>query len=337
MRNRQCPVWKLWDPLSRFTLQALSKHALILPIVKTTGQSPAFGTASDGASGGQTIWQHVFGDGDFRPTSIFVEELRNQISEEIETLWDRTDISLYPSNSEEWYHQIIALRNGLPSAAHDSLGAPEIGNENSSKNEWDEAGPVDDANDDINFQRKFQPEALRETANRKTNPLICVASLVVKTPNLAGLTRTSEIFSTEKLVVPNAKITSDTLFQSISVSAERWMPVSEVKPVNLPAFLREKKSAGYAIVGVEQTQNSVPLQDFVFPENAVLVLGAEKEGIDAELLPLMDVCVEIPQSGHTRSLNVHVSGSICIWEYVRQRLTKHKKVSRPALTPTASR
>lgn len=69
---------------------------------------------------------------------------------------------------------------------------------------------------------------------------------------------------------------------------------------------------------VEQTQNSVPLQDFKFPTMCVLVLGAEKEGIAAELLPLMDVCVEIPQTGRTRSLNVHVSGSICMWEYVRQ-------------------
>lgn len=31
--------------------------------------------------------------------------------------------------------------------------------------------------------------------------------------------------------------------------------------------------------------------------------GAEKEGIDADLLPLLDGCVEIPQQGQLRSLN----------------------------------
>eukprot|EP00438_Fugacium_kawagutii_P002722 Skav222424 [mRNA] locus=scaffold2890:211357:226840:- [translate_table: standard] len=36
----------------------------------------------------------------------------------------------------------------------------------------------------------------------------------------------------------------------------------------------------------------------------VLGTGAEKEGIDADLLPLLDGCVEIPQQGQLRSLNV---------------------------------
>lgn len=38
------------------------------------------------------------------------------------------------------------------------------------------------------------------------------------------------------------------------------------------------------------------------------------------LIPQLDVCVEIPQRGVTRSLNVHVSGALLVWEYTRQRL-----------------
>ncbi len=34
----------------------------------------------------------------------------------------------------------------------------------------------------------------------------------------------------------------------------------------------------------------------------------------------LDVCVEIPQFGIIRSLNVHVSASLLLWEYTRQRL-----------------
>ena len=32
----------------------------------------------------------------------------------------------------------------------------------------------------------------------------------------------------------------------------------------------------------------------------------------------MDVCVEIPQFGVIRSLNVHISAVICVWQYVKQ-------------------
>jgi len=51
-----------------------------------------------------------------------------------------------------------------------------------------------------------------------------------------------------------------------------------------------------------------------------LYFSNEKEGIPAELIQLADVCVEIPQQGIIRSLNVHVSGALLIWEYRKQRL-----------------
>ena len=47
----------------------------------------------------------------------------------------------------------------------------------------------------------------------------------------------------------------------------------------------------------------------------------EKEGIPADIIQLLDNCVEIPQFGVIRSLNVHVSAAIAIWEYAKQRLT----------------
>ena len=44
----------------------------------------------------------------------------------------------------------------------------------------------------------------------------------------------------------------------------------------------------------------------------------EKTGIPLEFLQVLDVCVEIPQCGLIRSLNVHVTGAICVWEYHKQ-------------------
>jgi tRNA guanosine-2'-O-methyltransferase len=69
---------------------------------------------------------------------------------------------------------------------------------------------------------------------------------------------------------------------------------------------------------VEQTADSTPLPSFVFPRRACLVLGREKEGLPPELLALMDACVEIPQFGVVRSLNVHVSAAVTIYEFTRQ-------------------
>lgn len=64
------------------------------------------------------------------------------------------------------------------------------------------------------------------------------------------------------------------------------------------------------------------VQDFRFPQRTVLVLGREKEGIPADVLAVLHHTVEIPQLGVVRSLNVHVSGAIALYEYTRQGLER---------------
>lgn len=92
----------------------------------------------------------------------------------------------------------------------------------------------------------------------------------------------------------------------------------------LLSWLLQKKKEGFWIVGLEQTSSSVPLHAIEIPEMAaennktVLLLGKEKEGIPVHFLQVIDDCVEIPQFGMIRSLNVHVSGAITIWELTRK-------------------
>ena len=71
-------------------------------------------------------------------------------------------------------------------------------------------------------------------------------------------------------------------------------------------------------VGLEQTSESAPLPRFQWPARAVLVLGREKEGLPADIIQALDHTVEIPQFGLIRSLNVHVSAAIAVYECTRQ-------------------
>ena len=87
---------------------------------------------------------------------------------------------------------------------------------------------------------------------------------------------------------------------------------------NLSNYILDLKSRGYSIIGVEQTSTSIPLNSFKFPAKTCILLGDEKRGIPVELLGMLDGCVEIPQLGVTRSLNVHVCGAICVWEFTKQ-------------------
>ncbi|KAK2970368.1 hypothetical protein RJ640_012948 [Escallonia rubra] len=151
---------------------------------------------------------------------------------------------------------------------------------------------------------------------------ILVASLLDRIPNLAGLARTCEVFKAASLAIADANILHDKQFQLISVTAEKWVPIVEVPVNSVKVFLEKKKQEGFSILGLEQTANSIPLDQYTFPKKTVLVLGREKEGIPVELIHILDACIEIPQLGAIRSLNVHVSGAIALWEYTRQQRTQ---------------
>ncbi|XP_077991502.1 tRNA (guanosine(18)-2'-O)-methyltransferase TARBP1-like [Glandiceps talaboti] len=200
---------------------------------------------------------------------------------------------------------------------------------------WKERDTNEDDGDDENVntgdvQKKMMPwtdPALHQDMegngshdNRKAGKLVVVTSLINKLPNLGGLCRTSEIFGVGTFVVGNLKYCETQEFQSLSVTAEKWLPLEEVKAAALKTYLLEMKKQGYSLVGVEQTANSICLTEYKFPEKTLLILGNEKEGLPVELIQLLDKCVEIPQLGQIRSLNVHVSGALLIWEYARQQL-----------------
>ena len=83
---------------------------------------------------------------------------------------------------------------------------------------------------------------------------------------------------------------------------------------------RRLKAEGWTLVGVEQTENSTMLQDFVPEEGGryAFVFGNEVSGVAQEVMDMCDVALEIPQQGTKHSLNVSVSVGIVLWDIVRR-------------------
>ncbi|KAG2467170.1 TARB1 methyltransferase, partial [Polypterus senegalus] len=122
---------------------------------------------------------------------------------------------------------------------------------------------------------------------KSSSALIVVASLIDKPTNLGGLCRTCEIFAASSLVLSGMHYVTDKQFQALSVSAEHWLPLLEVKPPQLINYLLQKKAEGYTVVGVEQTVNSQSLSDYTFPEKTLLLLGS---AVGLLLLPCHVIC-----------------------------------------------
>ena len=79
-------------------------------------------------------------------------------------------------------------------------------------------------------------------------------------------------------------------------------------------WLRDQRSAGSRIVGVELADEAVRLGDLpAARQRTVAVLGHERTGIPAEAVDPLDVAVEIPMVGSGASLNVAVAGSLVLY------------------------
>ena len=153
----------------------------------------------------------------------------------------------------------------------------------------------------------------------KRIPLIVVLDNVRSGLNVGSIFRTCDAFAVEQIILtgitplpPHREILKTALGSTESVS---WTYEGSVSKC-----LETLKENGYTIIAIEQTNQSILLNEYNFnPEQKyVMVLGNEVDGVSEEAIGLVDVAIEIPQAGIKHSLNVSVCGGVVIWEAFKQ-------------------
>lgn len=181
----------------------------------------------------------------------------------------------------------------------------------------------------MEIERK--PEKLKlEALNRKTIqvfkesdkiPVVVLLDNVRSMHNVGSVFRTSDAFSIDKIYLcgitpqpPHREIQKTALGATESVDWEHKESIEELISV--------LKKEGYIIVGVEQVRDSVYLQEYKVEtrKKYALILGNEVEGISENILEMIDLFIEIPQSGTKHSLNVSVCAGIILWEWYRAQI-----------------
>lgn len=82
-----------------------------------------------------------------------------------------------------------------------------------------------------------------------------------------------------------------------------------------------KASLPYAtpLIGVELTDDAIPIETFEHPRQAVYLLGNEQSGLSKRVLALCNDVIKLPGNF---SLNVAVAGSLVIYDRVAKRGSK---------------
>ena len=87
------------------------------------------------------------------------------------------------------------------------------------------------------------------------------------------------------------------------------------------AAIIDLQQRGYKIYAVEQVEGSISLEKFTTnqTDKIAVVFGNEVEGVTADILPMCDGCIEIPQLGTKHSLNISVAAGIVLWKLSEPR------------------
>lgn len=147
-------------------------------------------------------------------------------------------------------------------------------------------------------------------------PVTIVLDNIRSALNVGSVFRTSDAYLIEKIYLcgitakpPHKEITKSAIGATESVA---WEYIEKVTDC-----VSDLQNRSYEIIGVEQTDESVELNNFKIKSDKkyALIFGNEVNGISTDLLEMLDASVELPQFGTKHSLNISVCAGIVIWEF----------------------
>jgi tRNA G18 (ribose-2'-O)-methylase SpoU len=86
-------------------------------------------------------------------------------------------------------------------------------------------------------------------------------------------------------------------------------------------FLDWARANELTVVGVDNVESSVSIDETSLPKRCVLLFGQEGPGLSPEAIAASDLVVEIEQFGSTRSLNASAAAAIVMHSWIREHVT----------------
>ena len=173
------------------------------------------------------------------------------------------------------------------------------------------------------FSQSHDPKLSNEELGRKSvdefknsdkSQLVVILDNIRSLHNVGSLFRTSDAFAVRKLMLcgitatpPHREINKTALGATESVDWQHYQ--------NTVDAIEELRKESYQIYSIEQTKNSISLEDFTPQQSKIaLIFGHEVKGVQQEVIDQSDASIEIPQLGTKHSFNVSVSSGIVLWD-----------------------
>jgi len=161
--------------------------------------------------------------------------------------------------------------------------------------------------------------SIEEFREAEKIPLVVVLDNVRSQHNIGSVFRSSDAFRVTEVLLcgitstpPNVEIHKTALGAEDAV---KWRYFEQTL-----SAVETLKAEGYTVLSIEQTENSISLEDFQPESNKkyAVIFGHEVHGVQQAVVDASHGCIEIPQYGTKHSLNVSVTAGIVIWDFFKQ-------------------
>lgn len=161
----------------------------------------------------------------------------------------------------------------------------------------------------IDQYQEMPTEDIKTELDKKRHSFASLCCNLEYNINIGTIVRNSNAFLSEEVIIYGRK---------------QWDRRGAVGTQNYSHLKYIKEEPGldnldnYTFIGIDNTSDSIPMEDFVWPDRPLMCFGNERDGLPEEILKRCQNIVHITQYGSVRSLNVACASAIAMYDFVNK-------------------
>jgi tRNA G18 (ribose-2'-O)-methylase SpoU len=169
-----------------------------------------------------------------------------------------------------------------------------------------------DARNVVDHYRYWRREAIVADLDRRRHPLHVAIENFGHDLNIGTVVRTANAFAVSAVHIVGRRRWN----RRGAMVTDRYQHLHHHDTVG--DVIRFAVDAGLAVVAVDNTPGSVPIETVRLPRHCLLLFGQESSGLTAEARRGAELTVSIAQFGSTRSINAGVAAGVAMHTWIRQ-------------------
>lgn len=167
----------------------------------------------------------------------------------------------------------------------------------------------------LSFVSENKQTIFQEVISNRTNHFTVVLEDIFQPHNASAILRSCDVFGVQNVHIIENK-NEYNINPKVVMGASKWLDIHKHNELenNTLSCINQLRKQGYKIYATSPHADSYLIENIPIDNKFALFFGTEQDGLSDLVLDNADEHVKIPMYGFTESLNISVSGAICMYE-----------------------